>query len=1374
MARNPFRSLTIVWAVLALLTLLVSRADAATFVVNNTGDAADAAQGNGVCATAGAVCTLRAAIQEANALAGADTITFNIGAGGLQTIAPATTLPTISTEIDVDGTTQPGFAGTPLIKLLGSPAVNGFGLSVTGANSSIRGLIVVAFYQGIQVTADGVVVAGNYIGVTETGAAQGNAGNYGGILVGLAGDYPNTIIGGTTAADRNVISGNSYGIQLLCVSNVRVQGNYIGLDPTGTLARPNTSVPVHVSTYNPGFGYCGASANANVIGGDVAGAGNVVSGNASNGIVIGLRAAGAGTLSGNRVQGNLVGLAADGTTSMPNGPGAGIVVAGAFPGTGSASNTLIGGTTPLARNVLAGSDANINDVGIWVQEGTPTASSPTGTLIQGNYVGLDQSGTLARGFTTGIRVNGIGTVVGGAVAGAGNVVAGNVSHNIWIEPYATTVQGNLIGTNAAGTSAIRPSTFGILVKAPDTVIGGTTPQARNVISGNLNGLVLSGSNQVTVANVTVHGNYIGTDSTGVTAVPNVGSGVVVDAPGLGIGGTGAGMGNVISGNGRGIYLLQTSWGVVSGVSIVGNHIGVNAAGNPLGNSIDGILVDAGVSGASVGGTGTGEANVIAHNASRGVLLLGGTGTVVRGNRIDANGSLGIDIGDTLLVDTNDPLDADTGTNGQQNFPVVSSATLAGGTYAIAGSLASKPNQTYTLDFYANTTCDALNNGEGDAFLGFTQVTTDASGNASFSNLQFPVAGARTIITATATGPEGTSEFSQCRATLTPTVSISGVVTRGTGPGASGLANVAVTLSGAASAATVTNGAGAYTFAALTSGGTYSVTPSLAGYLIAPVSTTLSNMVSDQVANFTATRLYTISGQVRDLNDTGVSGVTMTLGGSSNATQSTDVDGRYSFTVPDGGSYTITPTRGSFVFDPATQAFPNLQEDKIAAFFVAQVGEFTRYFAEGATSGFFDTRIALLNATGRPATVRVRFQKGDGTEVLQTLPMAPIARLTVDPKALGLTDVEFSTVIESDQPIIADRTMSWDRDGYGSHAETSIGRPLTQWYLAEGATIGGFELFYLVQNPNATDATIEVRYLLPAPEAPVVRTYTVTGRSRFNIWVNQQDARLDDAEVSAVVTSTNGVPVIVERAMYLNLPGQVFGAGHESAGVEAPALRWYFAEGATGAFFDLFFLIANPTSQQADVEARYLRPDGTVVVRTYPVPPNSRFNIWVDQEGPALADTAVATVFQVTNNVGVVIERAMWWGGNAGWYEGHNSAGAQATGTKWGLADGEIDDARGAETYVLIGNTSAFAGTARVTLVFEDGTQATRDFPLEANSRMNVAVGIEFPAAVGKRFGTIVDSVGATPAELVVERAMFNDARGVNWAAGSNALGTRLR
>jgi hypothetical protein len=198
-------------------------------------------------------------------------------------------------------------------------------------------------------------------------------------------------------------------------------------------------------------------------------------------------------------------------------------------------------------------------------------------------------------------------------------------------------------------------------------------------------------------------------------------------------------------------------------------------------------------------------------------------------------------------------------------------------------------------------------------------------------------------------------------------------------------------------------------------------------------------------------------------------------------------------------------------------------------------------------------------------------------------------------------------------VIADRTMTWDATGYGSHAETSIGQPLTQWFLAEGATINGFDLFYLVQNPNDTAAEIQVRYLLPPPLAPLVKTYSVAPKSRFNIWVNTEAAVLDDAEMSAVVTSTNAVPVIVERAMYRPVGSQVFGAGHESAGVGAPALQWFFAEGATGPFFDLFFLVANPNAQASAVEARYLKPDGSVVTRTYTIPANSRFNIWVDFE-----------------------------------------------------------------------------------------------------------------------------------------------------------------
>jgi len=408
---------------------------------------------------------------------------------------------------------------------------------------------------------------------------------------------------------------------------------------------------------------------------------------------------------------------------------------------------------------------------------------------------------------------------------------------------------------------------------------------------------------------------------------------------------------------------------------------------------------------------------------------------------------------------------------------------------------------------------------------------------------------------------------------------------------------------------------------------------------------------------------------------------------------------------------------------------------------------------------------------------VRFQLPEPQpEGVATVNLAGLQRVTVDPRQLGLTNAEFSTVIESTQPVIADRTMTWDATGYGSHAETSIGRPGVKWYLAEGATIGGFDLFYLIQNATATAAQIEVRYLLPAPAAPVVRTYSVAPRSRFNIWVNLEDPALAAAEMSAVITSLNDVPVIVERAMYRTIGTQQFGAGHESAAVEAPALQWFFGEGATGPYFDLFFLIANPNAQPATVEGRYLRSDGTVITRTYTIAGNSRFNIWVDFEAPELANAAMGTTFRVTNGVPVIAERAMWWPGDSStWQEGHNSFGATETGEKWGLAEGEVGGASATETYILMANTSGTGGVARVTLTFEDGSpQVTRDFPIAANSRANVAVASDFPEAAGKRFGAVVESVGATPMQLVVERAMYSNAGGVKWAAGTSALGTKLR
>ena len=448
------------------------------------------------------------------------------------------------------------------------------------------------------------------------------------------------------------------------------------------------------------------------------------------------------------------------------------------------------------------------------------------------------------------------------------------------------------------------------------------------------------------------------------------------------------------------------------------------------------------------------------------------------------------------------------------------------------------------------------------------------------------------------------------------------------------------------------------------------------------------------------------------------------------------------------------------------------------------GFYTRYLAEGATTDFFDVSLALANPNAPTATALLQFLRPTGSPVTQVITVGGLRRVTIDPETLtGLSGTSFSTVVETDVPLIVDRTMTWDVSGYGSHAETSTDGPATTWYLAEGATHSGFDLFYLIQNPNPSVATVTVTYLLPSPAAPVQRVYSVPAGSRFNIWVDSEAATfpvLASTAVSARLQSD--VPIIVERAMYLNSGGQTFGAGHDSAGVTAPSTTWFLAEGATGPYFDLFILIANPTATDAVVDVQYLLQSGTTVTKRYTVAANSRFDIWVDQEDALLADAAVSSTVTSINGVPIIVERSMWWPGPtpASWQEAHNSPGATVTGTKWAVAEGEQGGSRGTSTYLLVANTSAYPGQVRVTLLFENqaplvvGPSAT----IPGHSRYNVDLGAAaFIAARDRRFGAIVESLAVqgetAPAQIVVERAMYSDAGGVTWAAGTNALATRL-
>jgi hypothetical protein len=444
----------------------------------------------------------------------------------------------------------------------------------------------------------------------------------------------------------------------------------------------------------------------------------------------------------------------------------------------------------------------------------------------------------------------------------------------------------------------------------------------------------------------------------------------------------------------------------------------------------------------------------------------------------------------------------------------------------------------------------------------------------------------------------------------------------------------------------------------------------------------------------------------------------------------------------------------------------------------------RLFAEGVSNDFFTTRFAALNTGGSSAHVLFRFLRTDGGPVPHVMTVPAQRRVTLDPRSIaGISLDPYSTLVESDVDVVVDRTVTWDTRGYGSHAETGLTGPSTTWFLAEGATGGSFDLFYLIQNPGGTDAQVTVRYLRPSPFAPLEKTYTIGANRRFTIWVDQErfseQALLAATDVSAAITST--VPVVVERAMYMTPGSQAFGAGHESAGVTAASTSWFLAEGATGNFFDMFVLIANPDpTMAAAVRATFLLSDGSILTKDYTVAPASRFTVWVDNElfdgQRLLANVAVSTIVTSTNSVPVVVERSMWWPGGADgpWFEAHNSPGSTSTGTAWALAEGETGGAAGTATYILVANTAAATASVRVTLFIEGGGSEVRTFSVPGNSRFNVDVAGAFGAAVvDRRFGALVESLGTAPAPIVVERAMYTNADGRVWAAGTNALATKI-
>lgn len=445
------------------------------------------------------------------------------------------------------------------------------------------------------------------------------------------------------------------------------------------------------------------------------------------------------------VVGNFIGTDVTGTmTGFGNG-GVGIFI--------TSDLNVIGGAG-TDQNLISG---NASD-GININNGSQNT-------IAGNWIGIDVTGASALGNgDDGIQLSSADTnFIGDAASGLGNVISANGGYGVQVVGGSASdnaITSNLIGLNAAGTGALTNADDGIRISsAPDTTIGGSTDNARNVIaapSGRA-GIDLTGS---AATGTVIQGNYIGTDINGTTRLTAGSFGIsVFDVANTTIGGTDSGAGNVVAGYSvTGLHLSSN----MSGSTVQGNFIGTDTSGAlDLTTGFYGIGLQNSISNVTIGGTASDAGNVIAYHSQNGIKIwpTAGTGLAIQQNQIYGNGQLGIELDATGVTD-NDTGDGDSGPNNLQNFPVLTSAATNGSRIAVRGSLNSTAATTFRLEFFANATADISGHGEGERYLGFVDVTTDAgTGDATFLRIFSAAVAAGEFITATATDPsQSTSEF----------------------------------------------------------------------------------------------------------------------------------------------------------------------------------------------------------------------------------------------------------------------------------------------------------------------------------------------------------------------------------------------------------------------------------------------------------------------------------------------------------------------------------------------------------------------------------------------------------------------------------------
>lgn len=396
---------------------------------------------------------------------------------------------------------------------------------------------------------------------------------------------------------------------------------------------------------------------------------------------------------------------------------------------------------------------------------------------------------------------------------------------------------------------------------------------------------------------------------------------------------------------------------------------------------------------------------------------------------------------------------------------------------------------------------------------------------------------------------------------------------------------------------------------------------------------------------------------------------------------------------------------------------------------------TWYFAEGTTAYGFEEYVLIQNPTVSDAIVQLTYmtpESGAGQIKGDPFYVPASSRTTVNvADRVGSSDV--SVKVEADRGVICERSMYWDNRIDG-HDSIGVMEPRTKWYLAEGCTAYGFEEYLCIQNPQVSEATVNITYNTsegPQPRAPL----TVAAGSRRTIKVND-DVPPDDVSI----TLESDRAVVAERAMYWDSKR----GGHASLAVSSPSREWFLAEGSTDWGFDTYVLVQNPGGGDAVVDVTFLTGEGESSVEPFTVSAGSRYTIDARAE---MGERDFST--RVSSDAPVICERAMYWNNGTG-KAGHDTIGV--TGSTYNCYLAEGCTAYGFETYLLICNPNEQVNDVQITYMTSEGAVPHGGIKMPPNTRTTVLVN-DFvdPGDVS------IQVVGEYP--VAAERAMYWNSRG---------------